>query len=305
MSVPKFECFLYPFLKSLENGDEVCIKDVKEYLINYFHLSASDCEIVTKGGSTTQLMDRIGWCRQWLRRALFIQIPQRGYYQITQRGSEYLKHNDSMNQDDLMVYEEFAEYAHSSKKGDSTLALNNTIPSELTPTEQLENAYQILLKDLAADLLQKVLEQSPKRFEQIVVDLLLAMGYGGSLDDAGMVTQASHDDGIDGIIKEDKLGLEKIYIQAKRYAIGNTITKPTIHAFAGALDEKKANKGVFITTSSFSKEAKKFAEDKSSKKIVLIDGEELARYMIEYNVGVSTKRILKVKRIDSDYFEEG
>lgn len=306
MSVPKFECFLYPFLKCLENGKEVCLKDVKKYLISFFHLSDSDCELVTKGGSTTQLMDRIGWCRQWLRRALFIQIPQRGYYQITQRGSDYLKHNDSLSQNDLMAYKEFAEYAHSSsKKNDATTTFDNSIPSELTPTEQLENAYQILLKDLAADLLQKVLEQSPKRFEQIVVDLLLAMGYGGSLDDAGMVTQASHDDGIDGIIKEDKLGLEKIYIQAKRYAIGNTITKPTIHAFAGALDEKKANKGVFITTSSFSKEAKKFAEDKSSKKIVLIDGEELARYMIEYNVGVSTKRILKVKRIDSDYFEEG
>ncbi len=306
MSLPKFEKFLYPFLFRLKDGDNVSKNDVKKYIVDFLRISEEDFELKTKGGTTNQVEDRIGWTRQWLRRALFITIPQRGFYRITDRGKEYLLTHTSLSQDDLMAYPEYVSYASpSSKKGKQPLNENDSLSKEQTPTEQLEHAYQIILKDLAADLLQKVLEQSPKRFEQIVVDLLLAMGYGGSLDDAGMVTKYSHDDGIDGIIKEDKLGLDKIYIQAKRYAIGNTIGKPTLHAFAGALDEKKANKGVFITTSNFSADARKFAEEKASKKIVLIDGEELARYMIEYNIGVSTKRIFKVKRIDSDYFEEG
>lgn len=306
MSLPKFEKFLYPFLFRLKDGDAVNKNDVKKYIVDFLKISEGDCELKTKGGSTNQVEDRIGWTRQWLRRALFITIPQRGFYRITERGKEYLQNHTSLSQNDLMAYPEYASYANpSSKKGKLPFNDNDPLSKEQTPTEQLEHAYQIILKDLAADLLQNVLEQSPKRFEQIVVDLLLAMGYGGSLDDAGMVTRYSHDDGIDGIIKEDKLGLDKIYIQAKRYAIGNTIGKPTIHAFAGALDEKKANKGVFITTSNFSSDARKYAEEKASKKIVQIDGDELARYMIEYNIGVSTKRIFKVKRIDSDYFEEG
>lgn len=305
MALPKFESFLYPFLYRLNKNDVVSINDVKQYIIEKFNLTTEDCEVKTKSGGTTILMSRIGWCRQWLRRALFLTIPKRGYYQITDRGREFLKTHTSLTQNDLLEYPEYAAYlGNTPKKDKDSSTVDASLSTELTPTEQLEQAYQVILNDLATDLLQKVLEQSPQRFEQIVVDLLLAMGYGGSLDDAGMVTKASHDDGIDGIIKEDKLGLEKIYIQAKRYAIGNVITKPLLHAFAGALDEKKASKGIFITTSSFSSEARKYAEEKASKKIVLIDGQELARYMIEYNVGVNTKRILKVKRIDSDYFEE-
>lgn len=205
-----------------------------------------------------------------------------------------------------MEYPEFAEYATTST-GTSKKATAKIIEeSKLTqtPTEQLENAYQSIIKDLAADLLQKVLEQSAQFFEHLVLDLLLKMGYGGSLSDAGLVTKYSHDDGIDGIIKEDKLGLDRIYIQAKRYSTANTIGKPQIQQFVGALDEQKASKGVFITTSSYSSEARKYAEEKASKKIVLIDGQELARYMIEYNVGVSLKRVYEVKRIDSDYFED-
>lgn len=190
------------------------------------------------------------------------------------------------------------------KKKQTAKVIEELEDSKQTPTEQLENAYQTIIKDLAADLLQKVLEQSAQFFEHLVLDLLLKMGYGGSLSDAGLVTKYSHDDGIDGIIKEDKLGLDKIYIQAKRYNTANTIGKPQIQQFVGALDEQKASKGVFITTSSYSSEARKYAEEKASKKIVLIDGQELARYMIEYNVGVSLKHVYEVKRIDSDYFED-
>ena len=287
--------------------NNVSIKEMRKYIIEHFHLTDEDCKLRTKSGSANQLDDRLGWSRQWLRRALFIEIPQRGVYKITKRGVEYLQNHTDLRQTDLMKYPEFAEYATTSsgtEKKQTAKVIEELEDSKQTPTEQLENAYQTIVKDLAADLLQKVLEQSAQFFEHLVLDLLLKMGYGGSLSDAGLVTKYSHDDGIDGIIKEDKLGLDKIYIQAKRYNTANTIVKPQIQQFVGALDEQKASKGVFITTSSYSSEARKYAEEKASKKIVLIDGQELARYMIEYNVGVSLKHVYEVKRIDSDYFED-
>ena len=307
MAIPKFEDFLYPFLFRLKDMNNVSIKEMRKYIIEHFHLTDEDCKLRTKSGSANQLDDRLGWSRQWLRRALFIEIPQRGVYKITKRGVEYLQNHTDLRQTDLMKYPEFAEYATTSsgtEKKQTAKVIEELEDSKQTPTEQLENAYQTIVKDLAADLLQKVLEQSAQFFEHLVLDLLLKMGYGGSLSDAGLVTKYSHDDGIDGIIKEDKLGLDKIYIQAKRYNTANTIGKPQIQQFVGALDEQKARKGVFITTSSYSSEARKYAEEKASKKIVLIDGQELARCMIEYNVGVSLKHVYEVKRIDSDYFED-
>lgn len=306
MAIPKFEDFLYPFLYRLKDTDNVSIKDMKKSIIEHFHLSEEDCKLRTKSGSTNQLDDRLGWSRQWLRRALFIEIPQRGMYKITDRGTEYLKSHTDLRQIDLMKYPEFADFATSTGtiKKPTSKVVTESEDAEHTPTEQMENAYQSIIKDLAADLLQKVSKQSAQFFERLVVDLLLKMGYGGSFSDAGMVTQYSHDDGIDGIIREDKLGLDKIYIQAKRYNTTNIIGKPQIQQFVGALDEQKASKGVFITTSSYSSAARKYAEEKVSKKIVLIDGEELVRYMIQYNVGVSLKYVYEVKRIDSDYFEE-
>ena len=307
MAIPKFEDFLYPFLFRLKDMNNVSIKEMRKYIIEHFHLTDEDCKLRTKSGSANQLDDRLGWSRQWLRRALFIEIPQRGVYKITKRGVEYLQNHTDLRQTDLMKYPEFAEYATTSsgtEKKQTAKVIEELEDSKQTPTEQLENAYQTIVKDLAADLLQKVLEQSAQFFEHLVLDLLLKMGYGGSLSDAGLVTKYSHDDGIDGIIKEDKLGLDKIYIQAKRYNTANTIVKPQIQQFVGALDEQKASKGVFITTSSYSSEARKYAEEKASKKIVLIDGQELARYRIEYNGGVSLKHVYEVKRIDSDYFED-
>lgn len=305
MAVPIFEDFLYPFLLAT-NSKNMTISEMRQYMVDYFHLSEEDCSLRTKSGNTTQVSDRLNWCRQYLRRALMIDIPERGVYQITQRGKDYLSNHSSLRKQDLMQYKEFAAYANGTvqKAGDSdTSNESNMMRSDLTPTEQLEQAYHSIVDDLAADLLQKTLEQSPSFFEHLVVDLLVKMGYGGSFANSAHVTQYAHDDGIDGIIYEDKLGLDKIYIQAKRYKIDNTIGKPQIQQFSGALDEQKATKGVFITTSSYSKEAKQYVE-KLNKKIVLIDGQELARYMIEYNVGVSTKQVYEVKRLDSDYFEE-
>lgn len=305
MAIPKFEDFLYPFLVQLKDKD-ITTKEMKDALVKHFNLTEEDCSLKTKSGSTFQLNDRIGWCRQWLRRALFIQIPQRGIYSITQRGKDYLQSHTDLRQENLLQYPEYAEYAHmpvssKDKQVDGKSNVEEKL-GEMTPTEQMEIAFKSINDDLAADLLQRVLDMSPNFFEKLVLDLLLNMGFGSRNKEMAIVTPTSHDNGVDGIIPEDALGLDKIYIQAKRYT-DNPVSKPEIHKFIGALDEQKASKGVFITTSKFTAGAKETAE-KASKKIVLIDGKSLADYMIEYNVGVSEKKVYEVKKLDSDYFEE-
>ena len=298
MAVPIFENFLYPFLYNLKDG-ELTLKELREKLISHFDLSTEDIQVKTKSGNTTQFNDRIGWARQYFRRALFIDIPKNGTYRITQRGLDFLKNHTDLTIDDLMEYPEYAAYNSTRKKKESKS--DTTLVADLTPTEQLEQAFESIESDLAADLLVKVMEQSPAFFEQLVVDLLVKMGYGGSLADSAKVTQLSNDEGIDGIIYEDKLGLDKIYIQAKRWS--NSVGRPVIQQFAGALVGQNATKGVSITTITFSKDAKQYVVG-LHQKIVLIDGQELAKFMIEYNVGVSTKKTYEVKRIDNDYFED-
>ena len=279
---------------------------MKDALVKHFNLTEEDCSLKTKSGSAFQLNDRIGWCRQWLRRALFIEIPQRGIYSITQRGKDYLQSHTDLRQENLLQYPEYAEFAHMpvTSKADSNVEKKEIEEKlgEMTPTEQMDVAFKSINDDLAADLLQRVLDMSPNFFEKLVLDLLLNMGFGSRNKEMAIVTPTSHDNGVDGIIPEDALGLDKIYIQAKRYT-DNPVSKPEIHKFIGALDEQKATKGVFITTSKFTSGAVETA-NKASKKIVLIDGKSLADYMIEYNVGVSEKKIYEVKKLDSDYFEE-
>ena len=305
MAIPKFEDFLYPFLVQLKDKD-VSTKEMKDALVKHFGLTEEDGSLKTKSGSAFQLNDRIGWSRQWLRRALFIEIPQRGVYRITQRGKDYLKSHIDLRQEDLLKYPEYAEYAHipisSIEKQAENKSDTDEKLGELTPTEQMDVAFKSINDDLAADLLQRVLDMSPIFFEKLVLDLLLNMGFGSRNKEMAIVTPTSHDNGVDGIIPEDALGLDKIYIQAKRYT-DNPVSKPEIHKFIGALDEQKATKGVFITTSKFTSGAVETA-NKASKKIVLIDGKSLADYMIEYNVGVSEKKVYEVKKLDSDYFEE-
>ena len=306
MAIPKFEDFLYPFLSLLKES-EMSSKEMKEKLIGHFGLTDEDLLLKTKGGSAYQIDDRIGWCRQWLRRALFIEIPQRGVYRITQRGRDYLLSNTDLRQNDLLQYSEYAEYAHITPSTKNKPEQRETVLSEemetMTPTEQLEAAMKKINDDLAADILQKACEMSPAKFEQLVLDLLLNMGYGGANKELAKVTPLSHDNGVDGIIPEDALGLDRIYIQAKRYKEGSPVHKPEIQQFIGALNEQKASKGVFVTTSTFSQGARE-SVSKASSKIVLIDGIALAQYMIEYNVGVSTRKAYEVKRLDTDYFEE-
>ena len=268
MAVPKFEDFLYPFLNELRDKD-VTSKEMYKALVEHFNLSDEDCHLTTKGG-TNQVKDRIGWVRQWLRRALFMTIPQRGTYRITERGRDYLNSHTDLREEDLLHYKEFADYSGKaviSGEGHTAPVEHASEIEQLTPTEQLEQAYAEINKDLAEEILSKLLEMSPAKFEQVVLDMMLAMGYGNSNDNSAKVTQQGHDDGIDGVIPEDKLGFDKIYIQAKRYKPENTVGKPLIHAFAGALDEQKASKGVFITTSSFSKEAKSFVEKSTASSL--------------------------------------
>lgn len=305
MSIPIFYKFLYPFLLQLKNKD-VSLKEMKQALISHFHLTDEDLSLKTKSGSSSQFNDRINWSRQYLRRALLIEIPQRGVYRITQRGRDFLDTHNDVTQEDLLQFPEFANYVNppvsvSSSTNQSVAQVQASVAA-MTPTEQMDDAFKKINNDLAADLLQKVMTMSPDFFEKLVLDLLLNMGYGGRNKEMAIVTPTSHDGGIDGIIPEDALGLDKIYIQAKRYT-STSVQKPEIQKFIGALDEQKATKGVFITTSNFSQGAIETAA-KASKKIVLIDGQKLADYMIEYNVGVSERKVYEVKKLDSDYFEE-
>lgn len=298
--VPSFEKFLYPFLLTLKTKD-VNKRQMVEAMRAFFKLNDEDMSIRTKNGSTTQVVDRVGWALQYLRRAMFVEIND-GKYHITKRGSDHLSTHDNLVITDLLEYKEFAEYAnHKKPKQNNSHKDDVTISQEQTPTEQLEQAFDSIEKDLIEDILEKVKHQSPTFFEHLVVDLLVKMGYGGSFENSAQVTQQTNDNGIDGIIYEDKLGLDKIYVQAKRWE--NQVSRPKIQEFAGALVGQNANKGVFITTSTYSKEARQYVQG-IQQKIVLIDGRELASYMIEYNVGVSTKKVYEIKKIDNDYFEE-
>jgi restriction system protein len=300
--IPTFEKFLYPFLLLLKNGEKTTSQMVEE-IADYLGLTEDDKLLRTKSGASTQLRDRVGWARQYFRRALFIEIPKPGLYRITQRGLDYINSHASLLIEDLLVYPEFAEYYGLPTKKSKNEQGTQTPVHELTPTEQLEQAYESISNDLAADLLNKILEKKdPAFFERLVVDLMLKMGYGSNNPESSQVTKYSGDEGIDGIIYEDKLGLDKIYLQAKQWTTA-VVGRPELQKFVGALAGKSANKGVFITTSSFSKEAREYAKG-LAQKVVLIDGKELANYMIEFNVGVAPKKIYEVKRIDIDYFEE-
>lgn len=296
--VPTFEKFLYPFLLALKDGDKT-VAQMREFMIEYFHLSQEDIALRTKSGNVTQVNDRIGWARQYFRRALFIDIPQSGTYRITQRGLDFLNSHNNLTIDDLMEYPEYASYNTSHKKRIQEVNIQPNV--ELTPTEQLEQVYSDINSALVDKILDVVLDKNASFFERLVVDLIKAMGYGGK-DDFVEVTPISNDEGIDGIVYEDKLGFDKIYLQAKKWK--GSVGRPELQKFYGALAGKKATKGVFITTGTFKQTAKDYVNGLSPQRIVLIDGKDLARNMVKYNVGVSIKCTYDIKEIDTDYFEE-
>jgi len=249
-------------------------------------------------------MNRVGWARTYLKKASLIESIKRSFFKISKRGIDVLKQNPSaVNVKFLEQYPEFVEFKESSKKEKNTLSNSEIeITNQQTPEESLEYGYQKIRQNLAQELINRIKGCSPSFFEKLVVELLVKMGYGGSLHDAGKAVGKSGDEGIDGIIKEDRLGLDVIYIQAKRWDKG-TVGRPEIQRFVGALHGQRAKKGIFITTSIFSNDAKDYVS-KIDSKLVLIDGGELAQLMIDYGIGVSNVTSYDIKRIDSDYFEE-
>jgi restriction system protein len=305
MAVPKFEYFLYPFLKHLASGD-MDFRSMKKAIVKDLKISDEDCDLMTKAGKKTQVDDRISWARQYLKEALFINVIDKTTYRITKRGRDYLKTHSSLLKSDLMQYPEFVEYAYRNNKEKNGTTRNKYEAtgsvSEFTPDEQIMTEYEEINSDLEARVFEKVVKMSPRSFEFLIKDLLLALGYGGQ-DKHAEVTQYSHDDGVDGLTFEDKLGFEKILYQAKHISPENKVDINDLKAFSGTLDQKNTNKGVFITTGSFTSSADKFVAT-IPKKIILIDGKKLAHLMVEYGIGVSVYKTLYLKRIDLDYFNE-
>ena len=302
MSIPDFQSVMRPVLAMVQDGVPLRLSELRERIAEIFQLTEEERKERLPSGHQTVINNRVGWARTYLNKAGLLTIPSKGMVQITARGREALANGpERISVAWLKQFPEFADFHTAKPQMVDVLGVPEASVAETTPDEQLADAHQALMQSLADELLAQVRAGTPGFFEQLVVDLMIAMGYGGSRKEAGKATQATNDDGIDGIIKEDKLGLDVIYLQAKRWA--NTVHRPEIDKFIGALTRQRARKGVFITTSEFSAGAREAALSLDIK-VVLIDGVELARLMVENNLGVSVKQVYEVKQLDSDYFTE-
>jgi restriction system protein len=300
MSIPKYQEIMLSLLQFLERRGECSFREAVEALATHFNLSPEEQQQLLPSGQQPIFENRVGWARTYLKKAGLLDAPRRGSMQITQRGREVLRQGpDRIDIKFLLRFPEFQEF-------------RNRRPAELTrsepdreesatPEELLATTYEQLKQNLADELLEQIRKCSPSFFEKLVVRLLVAMGYGGTFEDAARAVGRSGDEGVDGIINEDRLGLDVVYIQAKRWA--GTIGRPEIQKFVGALQGQRARKGVFMTTASFTKDAMDYVS-KINDKIVLIDGQRLAELMIEYDVGVSTTMVYKLKKVDGDFFTE-
>jgi len=292
---------MLPLLRLVSDGQEYKFRDIIETLETQFNLSDDERRELLPSGQQAIFDNRVGWAKTYLKKARLLVTPKRGTVVITQRGLDVLKQDPKeINVSFLRQFPEFIEF-QTTKRDVAEVAQLSEETNIQTPEETLENAYQRIRKSLAQELLNKVADLPPTFFERLVVELLVKMGYGGSLKDAGKAIGKSGDEGIDGSIKEDKLGLDIIYIQAKRWQPSNVVGRPEIHKFVGALAGQGAKKGIFITTSSFTKDAIEYVP-RSEVKIVLIDGEQLSNLMIDYNIGVTKVIGYDIKKIDSDYF---
>lgn len=301
MAIPDFQSVMRPVLATVQNGAPLPLNELRERVADQFQLTEDERKERLPSGHQTVINNRVGWARTYLNKAGLLCIPAKGMVQITARGRDALVSGpERITVSWLKQFPEFAVF-HTAKPQIPDAPASYIEIAETTPDEQLAEAHQALVQSLADELLAQVRAATPSFFEQLVVDLMIAMGYGGSRKEAGKATQATNDDGIDGIIKEDKLGLDVIYLQAKRWT--NTVHRPEIDKFIGALTRQRARKGVFITTSDFSDGARIAAQGLDIK-VVLIDGVELARLMVENNLGVSVKQVYEVKQLDSDYFAE-
>ncbi|MFY0630465.1 MAG: restriction endonuclease [Flavobacteriaceae bacterium] len=301
--IPDFQSIMLPMLELLANEQPKSLNDVMGLLSNHFNLTPEHLKIKVPSGQIGLFRNRVGWTRSYLKKAGLITYPDRGIYQITEAGKNFLETNPSQLR--MKELEQFPKYQEWRK----TFSESNSKPKESshqdeqTPEEVLAATVSELKKELATELLDKLKENSFLYFENFVIKLLQKMGYGEFREESSLHTGKSGDDGIDGIISQDRLGLENVYIQAKRFT-SNSVGSPEIRNFIGSLALQGVNKGVFLTTSRFSSSAIKTAQDSKQQKIVLIDGKELTELAIEYNLGVQISETIEIKKIDLDYFEE-
>ena len=309
MSVPKFHEFLLPLLKQLKDDKEHLVSELKKNLITNLKLSPEDLRKRVPSGVQTLFYNRFYWAKTYLKKAGLIRQISRDLIVITERGKKILEQAPPfIDVSYLKQFPEFCDFKNTKKEPTKTSSdyQSNNIPlkePDITPLEELESAYSQLQTKLKQDLLENIMGCSPTFFEKLVVELLIGLGYGSSKEESGKAFATTKDGGVDGVIKQDKLGLEQIYIQAKRWKSNNTVSRPEIQKFAGALQGKRVQKGVFITTSQFSKEAKEYAKNLSIK-IILIDGNSLTDYMIQSNTGLLPDTQYETKKIDFSYFED-
>lgn len=301
MAIPDYQSIMLPLLQEISDGKEYLIRDVIEKLAKKFNLTPDERKKLLPSGQQFIFDNRVSWAKTYLFKAGLLDVPKRGIVKITEKGKQVL--NQKINKIDntfLMQFEEFRKFYEykKTKEQNQTIILDE---EKLSPEELIENAYNSYNNNLVSEILDLIHKISPKVFEKLVVEVLVNMGYGGTFEDAAQVIGGTADEGIDGIIKQDPLGLDVIYIQAKRWE--TNIGRQELQKFVGALQGKHAQKGVFITSSDFTKDAIDYVKNLSSK-VILINGETLAKMMIKYNVGVTTKRAFEVKKIDHDYFEE-
>jgi restriction system protein len=305
MSVPDYQTVMLPLLRFSGDRKEHSTREAIDALATVFGLTDAERNELLPSGQQTTFSNRVQWAVTYLKKAGLLEATRRAHFQITERGSAVLR--DDPARIDVKYLDRFPEFVEfRTRRNTPDTPTSDASPptqdlEEQTPEEAIEAAHQRLRNDLATDLLQQIMACSPAFFERLVIDLLLKMGYGGTRKDAGQAMGRSGDGGIDGIIKEDRLGLDAIYIQAKRWE--GTVGRPEIQKFVGALQGQRAKKGIFITTSAFTSDAVSYAA-MIENKVVLIDGEMLAKLMIDSGVGVSSVAAYEIKRVDSDYFVE-
>jgi restriction system protein len=300
MAIPDYETIMLPLLKTLSDGKEMSLREHIDEMAKHFGLTEDERKLLIPSGRSYLFDGRVSWARTYLKQAGLIESPRRGYVKITDEGKKLLDEGiTELNTSFLHRYPAFIEFKQ--RKGTRKKPTEEILQtdSNATPEEILDSAYSTLRDELSSELLRRVKQSSPSFFEKLVVELLLKMGYGGSRKEAGKAIGQSGDEGIDGIIDEDRLSLDTIYIQAKKWE--NSISRPEIQKFVGALQGKRAKKGIFITTSEFTKEAKRYVRNIENK-VVLIDGNRLTDLMIDFNVGVTLQSNYELKKIDDDYF---
>lgn len=298
MPIPDYQECMLPTLELLADGQDHRIRDLTNAVADRFGLTDSQRAEMLPSGQQTVIANRVGWAKTYLKKAGLLTNPVRGTVRISDAGKQVLAQKpETIDNNLLRKHGSFLEFYN---RTSSLTNVDEHPDVATTPEESLETAFGILYSTLSDELLEKVKSCTPQFFEHLVVDLLVAMGYGGSIADAGQAIGKSGDGGIDGIIKEDKLGLDVVCIQAKRWE--KNVGRPEVQAFAGSMEGMRAKKGVLITTAGFSKEAEEYVQ-RIERKIVLINGIRLAELMIEHGIGVSISRSYVLKRIDSDYFD--